>query len=200
MAKKKKVDYEAELIWEYEHWEYLKEYGGSDPHYDDGVNMNLTRNHIIYIKKEMEKDYGQDMGKYPEVYFRELPPEVEGQYIARADEIRNKATESLGIYLTDANFQYLLCNRKLLNKKEADNTCINYVLGYVSGLAGALKSDDLITMRRHVFRPESYQESFAGCAEKVKQLLLKKRTEQPESIENGQMTLFQMGLDAGQCR
>ena len=50
MAKKKKVDYEAELIWEYEHWEYLKEYGGSDPHYDDGVNMNLTRNHIIYIK------------------------------------------------------------------------------------------------------------------------------------------------------
>lgn len=201
MAKKKvETNYEAELIREYEHWEYLKEHGGSDPHYDDSVNMNLTRNHIIYYKHEMEDLYGEDMSKYPEVYFRELPPEVEGFYIARADVIRDKAAESLEIYLADANFQYLLCNRELLNKKEADNTCINYVLGYVSGLAGALKSDDLITMRRHAFRPESYQESFASCAEKVKQLLLKKRTEQPETIENGQMTLFQIGLDVGQCR
>lgn len=174
MAKKEKVDYEAQLIREYEHWEYLKEHGGSDPNYDDGVNMNLTRNHIIYYKNELEDLYGEDMSKYPEVYFRELPPEVEGQYVARADEIRDKAVEALEIYLADANFQYLLCNRELLNKKEADNTCINYVLGYVSGLAGALKSDDLITMRRHAFRPEGYQESFASCAEKVKQLLLKK--------------------------
>ena len=200
MAKKEKVDYEALLIREYEHWEYLKEHGGSDPNYDDGVNMNLTRNHIIYYKNELEDLYGEDMSKYPEVYFRELPPEVEGQYVARADKIRDKAGEVLEIYLADANFQYLLCNRELLNKKEADNTCINYVLGYVSGLAGALKSDDLLTMRRHAFRPESYQESFASCAEKVKQILFKKRTEQPETIENGQMTLFQIRLDVGQCR
>lgn len=200
MAKKEETNYEAELIREYEHWEYLREYGGSDPNFDDGVNMNLTRNHIIYYKNEMENLYGEDMGKYPEVYFRELPPKVEGFYIARADEIRDKAAESLEIYLADANFQYLLCNRELLNKKEAENTCINYVLGYVSGLAGALKSDDLITMRRHAFRPESYQEAFAGCAEKVKQILVKKRAEQPETMKNGQMTLFQMGLDVGQCR
>lgn len=40
--------------------------------------MNLTRNHIIYYKNEMKNLYGEDMGKYPEVYFRELPPEVEG--------------------------------------------------------------------------------------------------------------------------
>lgn len=63
MAKKEGKDYEAELIREYEHWEYLKEYGGSDPHYDDGVNMNLTRNHIIYYKNELEDLYGKDMSK-----------------------------------------------------------------------------------------------------------------------------------------
>lgn len=40
----------------------------------------------------------------------------------------------------------------------------------------------------------------AGCAEKVKQILVKKRAEQPETMKNGQMTLFQMGLDVGQCR
>ena len=200
MAKKEKTDYEAELIKEYEHWEYLREYGGSDPFYDDAANMNLTRNHIINDKRKLEEAYGGDKNLYPDIYFRELPPVTEDGYMARADEIRDKAAESLEIYLADANFQYLLCNRELLNKKETENTCINNVLGYVSGLAGALKSDDLITMRRHAFRPEGYQESFANCAEKVKQILKKKRTEQPETIENGQMTLFQIGLDAGQCR
>ena len=44
MTKKETPDYEAELIREYEHWEYMKEYGGSDPFYDDAGNMNLTRN------------------------------------------------------------------------------------------------------------------------------------------------------------
>ncbi len=200
MAKKQKVDYEAELIREYEHWEQLKEYGGSDPNYDDGVNMNLTRNHIIHRKSEMEALYGEDMKKYPDVYFRELPPKVEGQYVARASEIRDRAEESLRIYLADVNFQYLLYNKDLLNKKEVDKTCINYVLGYVSGLAGALKKDDLITMRRHAFRPENYQESFANCAEQVKQILCEKRTKQTEPIGEGQMTLFQIGLDIGQCR
>lgn len=200
MAKKENVDYEAELIREYEHWEYLKEFGGNDPHYDDGVNMNMTRNHIIHKKNEMEKLYGKDMGKYPDIYFRELPPKVERQYVAQADKIRDKAIKSLEIYLADANFQYLLSNRELLDKKEIDNTCINNVLGYVSGLASALKSDDLITMRRHAFRPEGYQESFANCVEKVKQILIKKRTEQTETIENRQMTLFQIGPDVGQCR
>lgn len=200
MAKKEKVDYEAQLIREYEHWEYLKEHGGSDPNYDDGVNMNLIRNHIIYWKNEIEKKYGGDVNQYPEIYFREIPPEADNGLIVMAAEIRDKAVEALDIYLADNNFLYLLYNRDMLGKKEAESIHIDNVLGYASGLAEALKKDDLITMRRHAFRPEGYQESFASCAEKVKQLLLKKRTEQPETIENGQMTLFQIGLDVGQCR
>ena len=54
MVKKEKIDYEAQFIREYEHWEHFKKYGGSDPNYDDSVNMNLTRNHIIYYKNEMK--------------------------------------------------------------------------------------------------------------------------------------------------
>ena len=57
MTKKETPDYEAELIREYEHWEYMKEYGGSDPFYDDAGNMNLTRNHIIHAKKQLEELY-----------------------------------------------------------------------------------------------------------------------------------------------
>ena len=95
MTKKETPDYEAELIREYEYWEYLKEYGGSDPFYDDAGNMNLTRNHIIYAKKQLEELYGEDMSKYPEIYFRELPPVTENGYMAQAAQIRDRAAGKL---------------------------------------------------------------------------------------------------------
>lgn len=121
--------------------------------------------------------------------------------MARSGEIRDKAAESLERYLSDANFRFLLYNRDRLSKKEADGTCISYVLGYVSGLAEALKRNDLITMRRHAFRPESYQESFAGCAQKVKKILSEKEMEEPVKREQtGQMSLLEFGVDMGQCR
>lgn len=200
MAKKETPDYEAELIREYGHWEYLKEHGGSDPFYDDAENMNLTRNHIIYAKKQLEDLYGGDMSKYPEAYFRELPPITEKGYMAGAAEIRDRAVEVLDAYLADANFQFLLCNRNMLGKKEAEKISIDNVLGYACGLARALKEDDLITMRRHTKNPDGYRESFAQCAERVKQILSEKRKEPSGQIQNGQMTLFQMGLEIGQCR
>ena len=200
MTKKETPDYEAELIREYEHWEYMKEYGGSDPFYDDAGNMNLTRNHIIHAKKQLEKLYGGDMSKYPEIYFRELPPVTENGYMAQAAQIRDRAAEVLDIYLSDANFQFLLCNREMLGKKEAEQISIDNVLGYASGLAGALKEDDLITMRRHTKNPDGYRESFAQCAERLKQILTEKRKDASGQIQNGQMTLFQIGLETGQCR
>lgn len=200
MGKKKEPDYEAELIQEYGHWEYLREHGGSDPFYDDAVNMNLTRNHIIYAKKQLEEQYGPDLNKYPEIYFRELPPETEKGYVARAGEIRDRAVEVLDIYLSDANFQYLLCSRDMLEKKEAEKISIDNVIGYAYGLAVALKKDDLVTMRRHAFSPGNYQEAFAECAEKVKQIISKKKMEPSEQTKGCQMTLFQMGLEAGRCR
>lgn len=200
MKKKEETDYEAELIREYEHWEYLREFGGSDPFYDDAGNMNLTRNHIIHTKSKLEEMYGGDMSKYPDIYFRELPPITENGYMARAGEIRDKSVEILDRYLADPNFQYLLCNRDLLQKKEAESVSIDNVLGYVYGLALALKQDDLITMRRHEKGPERYQESFASCAEKVKKIIGERKVEVSEQIQGSQITLFQLGLETGQCR
>lgn len=200
MAKKEKKDYEAELIREYEHWEYLKEFGGSDPFYDDATNMNLTRNHIIYAKRQLEELYGGDMSKYPDIYFRELPLITRDGYMARADEIRDRSVEVLDLYLSDVNFQYLLSNKDLLSKKEAEKSSIDNVIGYVYVLATALKQDDLITMRRYEKRAETYMESFASCAEKVKKIISEKRLETSEQTKERQMTLFQIGLEVGQCR
>ena len=36
----------------YERWDDLKINGGNDPFWEDGVNMYLVRNHIIYYKKK----------------------------------------------------------------------------------------------------------------------------------------------------
>ena len=200
MGKKEETDWEAELNRGYDQWEYLREYGGQDPFYDDATNMNLTRAHIIAAKKQLEEKYGEDMRKYPDIYFQELPPEVESGYMVRAGEIRDRAAEALEVYLSDVNFQYLLYHKSLLDSKDIKETCIENVLGYVSGLASALKEDSLLDMRRHALGTERYQESFAGCAEKVKKILSEKQKRVSGQERGGQMTLFQLGLATGQCR
>ena len=40
---------------EFSQWNFLKEHGGSDPFYADGVNMNLVRNHIIYDYRKLDE-------------------------------------------------------------------------------------------------------------------------------------------------
>ena len=74
------------------------------------------------------------------------------------------------------------------------------MLGYVSGLARAIKDGDLIAMRRHAGRPEGYQESFARCAARMMELISKKKTEPERGKENIQLSLFQFGMEIGQCR
>ncbi len=200
VEKERERNLEAELIQSFAQWDRLREYGGSDPFYDDATNLNLLRNHIIYWKMEMKSKYGEDEGKYPKIYFRETPDVAEHGFVVKAAEIRDKAVEALNIYLEDDNFRYLLYKRELLNKKEAEKISIDNVLGYVSTLAEALKKDDLITMRRHAFRPDNYQQSFAECVKRVNEILAKRGTEEALVKSDGQMTLFQFGLDVGQCR
>lgn len=198
--RKEEVNLAAELESSYEQWEYLREHGGSDPFYADGTNMNLVRNHILYYKGKMVEEYGADHDKYPQIFYRELPPEVNANYIARAGEIRDGAVAALDCYLVDSNFQYLLMNQGMLSKKEAEKISLYNVLGYVSGLARAIKDGDLIAMRRHAGRPEGYQESFAQCAAKMMELISKKKTEPEQGKGNVQLSLFQFGVEIGQCR
>lgn len=194
MGKKKEPDLEEQLRKDYERWEHLREFGGSDPFWDDASNLNLVRNHILSDKREIAEKYGTDYEKYPEIFFKELPPEVDSGYMTCAAQIRDQAAEALGIYLADVNFQYLLFHKDRLSKKEADKISLHNVLGYASGLAHALKQDDLVTLRRHAGRPEGYQESFASCANKMKEILEKKEEEPEKTKEGEQFSLFQFGL------
>ena len=198
--KKEKENLAEELAKSFERWEYLMEHGGSDPFYADGANMDLVRNHIMYYKNKMVEAYGSDYEKYPEIFYRELPPEVKNSYMASAGEIKDGAAQALEYYLSDSNFHYLLANKDLLTEKEAKQISLHNVLGYASGLASAIKDGDLISMRRHAGRPEGYLESFAQCAAKMVKLIDEKK-KAPEQVQgNGQLSLFQFGMEMEQRR
>ncbi len=74
--KQKKQDLETGLNNHYNRWGYLREHGGRDPFYADGTNMNLVRNHILYCKNKMVEEYGSDYEKYPDIFYRDIPPEA----------------------------------------------------------------------------------------------------------------------------
>lgn len=170
---------EKELIRAHERWEYLKHHGGSDPFWPDGLNMNLVRNHIIHYRRQLEA-----MQYFPEIYSKEVPPEVDRNYIARADEIRENAKKALSIYRTDDNFRYLEENKNRIPDKKAIEICIWNVIGYERGLGDAIERDDVIEMRRHE-RFEYYQEAFKSCREKLEAILAEPK---PEKI--GQLDIF----------
>jgi hypothetical protein len=198
--KKEKENLVEELAKSFERWEYLKENGCSDPFWADGTNMNLVRNHIKYYKNKMVEEYGTDYEKYPEIFYREAPPEVDQNYVARAGEIKGGAAQALESYISNPNFHYLLANKDMLTEKEAKQISLYNVLGYASGLAKAIKDGDLITMRRHANGAEGYQESFARCASQMMKIIDEKRKEPEQAQGYGQLSLFQFGMETGQCR
>ena len=98
MAKKRTraEELQENLQKDFQRWEYLNTHGGSDPLYEDGFNMNIVRNHIIYDKRKCQEELEEK--DYPKEYFRETPPQVDNYYMARMDEIRENAKKlSLGL-------------------------------------------------------------------------------------------------------
>lgn len=168
MAKKNQEDPLAGLEKACAHWQWLYENGGSDPTWPDGVNLNLVRNHIIYFKGQIEETCPLYMAD--ELYLRELPPEVDPNYMANPDKIRKQARRSLQAYQADPNYQYLLRHGNRLTQKQSKELCVGAELGYVSSLREFIARDDLVEMRRHR-EPERYLESFQNCADKVRQAL-----------------------------
>lgn len=172
----------------YERWQHLFTNGGQDPFYSDGGNMELVRNHIIDYKRQI-KEYCEELNQeLPSEYYKELPPEVDNDYMARADEIRENARKSLEVYKRDKNYLELLRIVGTLNKRQAENISIHNVIGYVTGLEQYIQQDDLVAMRRHE-HPERYIDSFRECRERAKALKIELAT-----TEIHQMDIFEMLL------
>lgn len=167
---------------EFETWERLRKYGGTDPFHTDGSNMRLVRNHILHYKRKIEEQCGD--GNYPEVYYRETPPEVDWNYMARADEIRTHAQEALASLRNNGDFKYLKSKYDALSEELKKQSSIDAVLGYEMALYKAIADDDLVAMRRYE-NYGRYADSFRQCAEKI-------RNYKPPV--NSQISIFDSGV------
>lgn len=161
---KHETDYAAALEESYARWECLYEYGGSDPFYEDGVNLNLVRNHIIYYKQILEKE--NNLFGLPNAYYRELPPKVDIRYMARPDEIRANAAIAMRRIDEDENLEFIRKQSRNLNEKQLKQLCVPAVIGYAENLRTAIAEDDLVTMRRYE-HPDHYLGAFRSLAEKI---------------------------------
>jgi hypothetical protein len=173
-------DYEKQLTDSFERWDRCYTNGTQDPLWSDGISLNLIKNHINYFKHKIEDTIQSDY--YPEIYYRDTPPVLPNDYMARADEIREAAKATLGCYLTDPDYQFLCRRVDRLTPKQAKQISIVNVIGYARRLEKAIQDDDLVTMRRHQ-NPDNYIDAFSSCAEHVRSI---------EPPENEQLSFFDM--------
>ena len=166
MSKREKtVDYGAELENLYERWDHLYEHGGSDPFWSDGSNANMIRNQIIFCKRRIEEQ--NSLFLLPDCFYREIPPELPRDYMARPDEIRENARKALAVIDADENLKFVREQSKNLSEKQLKQLCIPAIIGYSENIRKAIAEDDLITMRRYE-RPDRYLDSFHSAAEKMR--------------------------------
>lgn len=160
----------------------LKEEGGSDPFWADGVNMNLCRNHILNDRKRIEAELNPE--EYPQEYYLEIPPIAYDGYMAKADEIRFKARKTLEALKANEDFLYL---RSMLPQATKDTEkCMNPVR-YILGYEEAVKKDDLVAMRR--CQDSEYYVQFLRESRKKLDEILKMGVSESK-IREGQLTIW----------
>ena len=70
------------IVREIARWKCIQEHGCNDPFWADGCNMNLTRNHIISYKHDIQEMCEENNMPLPEGYYLATPPEVDNNYMA----------------------------------------------------------------------------------------------------------------------
>jgi len=132
------------------------------------MNANLVRNHIIYHRMQLEET--PTLFGFPEAYYREVPPEMEPGYVARAIEIRAAAKASLEAYRADPDYHFILSHQDNIPEKMRGKLSVDIVLGYVTGLEGAIAEDDLVAQRRHR-NADPYHSDFISCAQRMREFM-----------------------------
>lgn len=184
MAKTKARAFGKMIAADLARWNDLYHNGGSDPFYEDGANLNLVRNHIIYYRRQCEEELQSE--EYPKEYFEPVPQVVDNKYMAKADEIREHARSTLQAYLSDSDYKYLRENISRLTEEQKKQISIVNVLNYVEGLKDAIENDELVWMRRHE-EPDIYLDSFRECRARTEKIF-KAGRKMPE----GQLSIFDL--------
>ena len=76
-------------------WKYLEKYGGNDPSWPDGTNMNLVRSHIIFGMRNIVTTCLEMGIPWPDEIQEPVPPKVDDDYMANfSDEKRVERLKS----------------------------------------------------------------------------------------------------------
>ncbi len=189
--KRNEVDYEEELRKSFKRWEDIYLNGCNDPFHTDGTNLNLVRNHILSFKRQLE-----EKKPYPEICYKETPPEVDYKYMAKSEEIIDSANKNLNIYLNNEDYQYLISNINRLNKTQLKEITHLNSLNYINGFKNAVENRELVYMQRSL--NSSYIETLHSAREQVQNLLDKYLgTEVVSSTSQviGQISLFELDCE-----
>lgn len=157
-----------ELENDLEKWNILYTVGGDDPLWSDGVNLNLIRNHVIVNKLKIEKLLEPE--EYPTVYYQNTPYEVDDDYMAKPDEIRKKAKQTLETWKNYFFFDELKNAEYYLSKYQFIETGIQSSVNRVHILENAIHEDDLVTMRRLSNQKEEQMINMKKAYERLKEI------------------------------
>lgn len=151
-------EYAADLVERYNRWNQLYTHGGSDPFWADGSNLMLVRNHILYAKGELKEYCEKNNLELPNEYFFPTPDEVDRDYMARKDEIIEKAKADFEVISNDEDFKYLQGTYSLINDKKVREEARSIVLRLEPNLS------DLVALRR-------YNRSFEWDMKRLKEFM-----------------------------
>lgn len=139
----------------YEQWDHLYQYGGQDPFWPDGVNLNLVRNHIVYYKQlliELQTSAEEEQLSLFSCALttdnRPVPPEVDDNYMAQTELIRTNAIQTYHRLQEDPATQYILSVKGVgaIEEKQLHKSAF---INYFRTLESAINQDDFVAMRRY---------------------------------------------------
>lgn len=73
---------ESTLLKDYRRWKQIFDEGCSDPSWEDGVNTNLVRSHILYTKGEIQRHLKDNFIAYPDSFFYPEPIQLPNNFMA----------------------------------------------------------------------------------------------------------------------
>lgn len=138
----------------YQRWQFVYENGCKDPNWEDGMNLNLLRNHLLYYKRKMSKLCAENGLDKPQILFRHLPPALPREYMARRDEIWLEAGEALYQIDNSEVVKELRQWSTRLTSQQADKIGISAFFARISYCGIAFGSDQYLVMRNLVQNAE----------------------------------------------
>ena len=180
MTKKQspKEELAQQLRESHRRWQHLLEFGGQDPFYEDGVNMNLVRNHIIYERRMCEEKL--EAGDYPEEYYLPVPEKVPDDFMAKESEISKEFKRLLNQVKQDPDYIWL--------EKSSEEKAKRFIQ-IINGYEEVGKQHNLVAMRR--LASSNYSDRAHEIRKELENLtgIVKEKV-----LPEGQLTIFDLFL------